>query len=142
MAIDAEKGIFRRQGDLGNLVQLAEAMKCFHIVIGISPVWGDTVKLLPRLPKGWRVSVKDYPLVNTRATVDMETSYPTNNTQSMTLSLRGEIPAKILRVRFGPFPQETDTAAVTLNGVIYTIPTEPCGDASWAWLEMEPHTLM
>jgi hypothetical protein len=72
----------------------------------------------------------------------METSYPTNNTQSMTLSLRGEIPAKILRVRFGPFPQETDTAAVTLNGVIYTIPTEPCGDASWAWLEMEPHTLM
>lgn len=40
MAIDTKKGIFRRQADLGNLVQLAEAMKCFHIVAGVSPLWG------------------------------------------------------------------------------------------------------
>ena len=141
MAIDAEKGIFRRQGDLGNLVQLAEAMKCFHIVIGISPVWGDTVKLLPRLPKGWSIAVKDYPLVNTRATVDMETSYPTGNTQAMTLSLRGEIPAKTLRVRFGPFSPDCETVTVTLNHIPHTLRTEPCGDANWAWLEIDPNTL-
>ena len=141
MAIDAEKGIFRRQGDLGNLVQLAEAMKCFHIVAGISPVWGDTVKILPRLPKGWSVAVKDYPLVNTKATVDMETAYPTDDTQSMTLALRGEIPDKTLRVRFGPFSPDCETVTVTLNHSPYTLRTEPCGDAKWAWLEIDPNTL-
>jgi hypothetical protein len=141
MAIDAEKGIFRRQGDLGNLVQLAEAMKCFHIVAGISPVWGDTVKILPRLPKGWRVSVKDYPLVNTKATVDMETSYPTDGTQSMTLALHGEIPSKALRIRFGPFAPDCEAVTVTLNHSSYTLQTELCGDASWAWVEIDPNTL-
>lgn len=141
MAIDARKGIFRRQGDLGNLVQLAEAMKCFHIVTGISPVWGDTVKIMPRLPKGWQVSVKDFPLVNTKAAVDMETAYPADNTQSMTLTLHGEIPAKALRIRFGPFPKETHEAIVALNGESYTVPTEVCGDATWAWLTVDVSTL-
>ncbi len=141
MAVDAEKGIFRRQGDLGNLVQLAEAMKCYHIVTGVSPLWGDTVKILPRLPRDWRVSVKDFPLVNTKATLDMETAYPTENTQSMTLRLKGDCGADTARIRFGPFPKETDVAAVTLNGVIHTLPTETCGDAKWAWLTIEVHTL-
>ena len=136
MAIDAEKGIFRRQGDLGNLVQLAEAMKCFHIVTGISPLWGDAVKIMPRLPQGWRVSVKDFPLVNTGATVNMETAYPEDHTQSMMLSVCGEIPVSSLRVRFGPFAPDCETAAVTFNGVTHTLPTEPCGDANWAWLEV------
>ncbi|MBP3698845.1 MAG: hypothetical protein J6J01_05125, partial [Oscillospiraceae bacterium] len=141
MAIDAEKGIFRRQGDLGNLVQLAEAMKCFHIVTGISPVWGDTAKVMPRLPRGWSVSVKDYPLVNTRAMIDMETSCPTDNTQTMTLSLRGDISAKTLRVRFGPFAPACETVTVTLNHVPYTLRTELCGDSNWAWLETNPNKL-
>ncbi len=135
MAIDAAKGIFRRQGDLGNLVQLAEAMKCYHMVVGISSLWGNTAKILPRLPKGWSVSVKNYSLVNTAATVDMETAYPVDNTQSMTLRVRGNCPAETLRVRFGPFPTDTQTVAVTLNGQAYTLPTEICGDAGWAWLE-------
>ena len=141
MSIDAEKGIFRRQGDLGNLVQLAEAMKCYHLVVGISPLWGDTIKLLPRLPQDWQVSVKDYPLVNTSVTVDMETGYPAGNTQSMTLRLKGDCEAQTVRIRFGPFSKETDTAAVTLNGQTYTIPTEICGDANWAWMTMDVTSL-
>ena len=141
MAIDARKGIFRRQGDLGNLVQLAEAMKCFHIVTGISPVWGDTVKIMPRLPKGWQVSVKDFPLVNTKAAVDMETAYPADNTQSMTLTLHGEIPAQALRIRFGPFASDCETVTVTLNQISHTLPTESSGDATWAWLTVDVSTL-
>ena len=141
MAIDAGKGIFRRQGDLGNLVQLAEAMKCFHIVVGISSLCGDTVKLLPRLPQGWRVSVRDYPLVNTSATVDMETAYPVEHTQSMTLHLNGDCGVNKARIRFGPFPKETYEAMVTLNGESYTLPTEICGDATWAWLTVDVSTL-
>ena len=141
MAIDAGKGIFRRQGDLGNLVQLAEAMKCFHIVVGISSLCGDTVKLLPRLPQGWRVSVRDYPLMNTSATVDMETTYPVEHTQSMTLHLNGDCGVNKARIRFGPFPKETHEAMVTLNGESYTLPTEICGDATWAWLTVDVSTL-
>lgn len=142
MAIDAEKGIFRRQGDLGNLVQLAEAMKCFHIVAGISPLWGEAVKIMPRLPKDWRVSVKDFPLVNTGARVTMETAYPKDNTQSMTLTVSGELPEKSLRIRFGPFATHCDTATVTLNGITHTLQTQPCGDAKWAWLETTTKTLL
>ncbi len=141
MAIDAAKGIFRRQGDLGNLVQLAEAMKCFHIVAGISPLWSGCVKIMPRLPRGWGISVKDFPLTNTSATVNMETSCPTDNTQSMTLTLRGECPAETLRVRFGPFAKEHTEVTVTLNGHTHHLPTEPSGDAAWAWLEVERATV-
>ena len=100
-------------------------MKCFHIVIGISPVWGDTVKVMPRLPKGWRVSVKDFPLVNTKATVDMETAYPVDSTQSMTLTLHGEIPAQALRVRFGPFTPDCETVEPNTPEPDADAPTEP-----------------
>lgn len=136
MSIDAEKGIFRRQGDLGNLVQLAEAMKCYHIVVGFSPLWGETAKLLPRLPQGWSVSVRDYPWVNTGVTVDMETACPADNTQSMTLAVHGEMPVETIRVRFGPFAADCHTAVVTFNGETLTLQTQPCGDACWAWLEI------
>jgi len=96
---------------------------------------------MPRLPKGWRVSVNDFPLVNTGATVDMETAYPVDNTQSMILTLHGEIPAQALRVRFGPFTPDCETVTVTLNHIPHTLRTEPCGDANWAWLEIDPNTL-
>ncbi len=141
MALDAKKGIFRRQGDLANLVQLAEAMKCFHIVTGVSPLWGDTVKIMPRLPKDWRVSVKDFPVVNGNVTVDMETGYPVGSTQSMSLKVEGELSVKSLRIRFGPFAPECDAVTVTLNGTTHTLATEPGGDARWAWLEVSAEML-
>ncbi len=141
MAIDAFKGVYRRQGDLGNLVQLAEAMKCYNIVVGISPLWSDTVKIMPRIPKGWRISVKEFPLTNTDATVDMETAYPTDNTQAMELCLRGECPTQSTRIRFGPFSLTYETVSVTLNGHSFDLNTEQCGDARWAWLEVESQSL-
>lgn len=137
MSVDAAKGIFRRQGDLGNLVQLAEAMKCLHLVVGISPVWRDTAKILPRLPKGWHVSVKDFPLMNTNAVVDMETAYPTGGTQWMQLAVHGDDTLPHLRVRFGPFDPAFHRVTVVLNHRSYELPTEPCGDAVWAWLDVE-----
>ena len=141
MSIDAGKGIFRRQGDLGNLVQLAEAMKCFHIAVGVSPLWGDTVKVMPRLPRGWRVSVKDFPLLNTCATVDMETAYPVEHTQAMILHMKGDCGVSKANIRFGPFPKEMREATVSLNNESHTVPTEVYGDASWAWLTVDVSTL-
>ena len=131
-----------RVGKLGNLVQLAEAMKCFHIVTGISPVWGDTVKIMPRFPKGGSVSVKDFPLVNTNATMDMETAYPTVNTQSMSLTVKGDCRAESIRIRFGPVASDCETAFVTLNDQSCHLSTERCGDARWAWLQIGSSTLL
>lgn len=142
MSIDAERGIFRRQGDLGNLVQLAEAMKCYHIVVGVAPLWGDTVKIMPRLPKGWRVDAQRIPLVNTQATVDMEVCYPEGNTQTMRLRIHGGCPVKSVSVRFGPFPADTKEATAKLNGKRYTLATAISGDAAWAWVEAEVKDLL
>ena len=136
MCVDAEKGIFRRQGDLGNLVQLAEAMKCFYIVNGISPLCADAVKIMPRLPSGWSISVRNFPIGNTEAFADMETAYPEGETQSMYLNIKGKPAADSVRVRFGPFPLTCSYANVTLNGKSYKLPTEKSGDAAWSWLEV------
>ena len=76
-------------------------------------------------PQGLAVSVKDFPLINTKATVDMETAYPVDNTQSMTLTLHGEIPAQALRVRFGPFTSESDTVEPDTPAPDTDAPTEP-----------------
>lgn len=141
MAIDAKRGIFRRQGDLANLVQLAEAMKCYLIVMGISPVRGDTVKIMPRLPRNWSLSVKDFPLTNTAATVTLETAHPVGRTQAMTLHISGPLTADRVRVRFGPFPTDVEQVQVTLNGQNYELSTEPCGDAAWGWLEIDRDAL-
>ncbi len=134
MSVDAGKGVFRRQGDLANLVQLAEAMKCFHIVIGVSPLNGDVLKIMPRLPFGWSVSVKDFPIQNAAATVDMSTSYPSDCRQSMTLSVCGQCPAGKVAVRFGPFPAGCGAARVSLNGKTYFLQTHTVGDAAWCTL--------
>lgn len=96
---------------------------------------------MPRLPRGWRVSIKDFPLVNTGATVDMETACPTDGTQSMTLALHGEIPSQALRIRFGPFASDCETVTVTLNQISHTLPTESNGDARWAWLTVDVSAL-
>ena len=109
--------------------------------VGVSPLWGDTVKVMPRLPRGWRVSVKDFPLLNTCATVGMETAYPVEHTQAMILHLKGDCGVSKANIRFGPFPKETREATVSLNNESHTVPTEVYGDASWAWLTVDVSTL-
>lgn len=133
LTVDVEKGVLRRQGDLANLVQLAEAMKCWRIAVGLGPMQGAHVKLMPRLPKGWGVTLTDFPIQNSSRTVDLTISPVVGNTQSVTFSPKGRGPVS-LSVRFGPFPADCKTAEVTLDGVHYTLPTVRSGDATWAWL--------
>lgn len=47
----------RRQGDLANLVQMAEVLKCLLMMIGISPLANGCVKILPRLCENTGYSV-------------------------------------------------------------------------------------
>lgn len=137
LCVDTERGIYRRQGDLGNLVQLAEAMKCFHIVLGISPLRGESLKVMPRLPVGWGAAIENFPVEGGGFGVDMKTEYPRGNTQSAQIAVRGGKKNVKLRFRFGPFSPEYSEARVTLNGETRDIELYPSGDSKWAWLEKE-----
>jgi len=137
MAIDAAKGVYRRQGDLGNLVQLAEALKCYLIAIGISPVQDGTLKIMPRLPKGWSVDVTDFPVQNTSATISLKVGKPKGNKQSIEWKLSSDEEVSGVEVRFGPFKTNKDKAKVKLNGKRYTIDLVQNGDASWGWVRVK-----
>lgn len=135
LTVDTSRGILRRQGDLGNLVQLAEAMKCWRIAAGVSPVRDGKCKIMPRLPAGWGVSLRDFPMQNTAAVLDMDVSPVSGDRQRIDLHVKGDAAGTALSVRFGPFPADCETAHVTLNGQSYTVPAILTGDARWGWVE-------
>jgi len=135
ISVDSERGVIRRQGDLGNLVQLAEAMKCCLIVQGISPVQDGKLKLMPRLPRGWGLDVKDFPVQNAEAKVSMQVAYPCGNRQSACVQAEGAGVEKIT-FRFGPFPTDAQTAEITLNGQSRTVETYESGDSRWAFVQV------
>ena len=142
MSVDAKVGVLRRQGDLGNLVQLAEAMKCFLIVTGISPLTSGTLKVMPRLPEGWSVRADNFRIQNTEVEASFSATYPEGGRQKVNLSLKkprdgAPVPFKKVRVRFGPFPMSLEKAEVTLNGNTFTLPLFASGDSKWAWAETD-----
>ncbi|MCQ2429698.1 MAG: hypothetical protein MJ192_05155 [Clostridia bacterium] len=134
LCVDTKRGILRRQGDLANLVQLAEAMKCWRLAVGLSPMRNGMIKIMPRLPHGWGVELTDFPVQNTAMTADMTLSPVNGSSQTISVSFKGDKPSGTVAVRFGPFPVECRSASVTLNGVEYTVPTVPSGDAAWGWV--------
>ena len=141
LAVDVKKGVLRRQGDLGNLVQLAEAMKCYLLVMGISPLRENTLKIMPRLPRGWGMSVERFPVQNSKLSLSMTVSYPEGDRQTMTLDCEGERLDRDLQIRFGPFDTHKDEVTVTLNGTTYVLPLMQSGDKQWAWLKTTFHAL-
>jgi len=136
MSIDAAEGRYRRQGDLGNLVQLAEALKCYLIAIGVSPVRDGVLKIMPRLPKGWSVCITDFPVQNADAKVSMKVGKVRGCRQSIDVSLTSGEGISSTSVRFGPFKAGREYAKVRLNGKKYKVELANSGDASWGWVEM------
>ena len=132
--MDVQKGVLRRQGDLGNLVQLAEAMKCYLITAGISPLRDNTLKIMPRLPEGWNLELTDFSVQNGGMKVCVKTAYPKNGRQSATVTAEGAAAAVQLRFRFGPFPLDLEKAEVCLNGKTQTAALFVSGDSRWAWV--------
>lgn len=135
LSVDAAKGVLRRQGDLGNLVQQAEAMKCWLLAVGVSPLREGTVKVMPRLPAGWSVKVQAAPVPASGLCAALQVSAVRENAQSIELHFAGEGDAR-LQVRFGPFDAKYDTAQVKLNGEARILPLQQSGDSKWAWLEL------
>lgn len=134
-----EKGIIRRQGDLANLVQLSEALKCYHIVAGISPVKEGVLKIMPRLPKGWEMDIADYDLQNANGKLNVSVSYPKDGTQIAKISLVNS-DINNVELRFGPFAPETKNVMVRVNGKAVECRIEQSGDSKWAWVNYSEFT--
>ena len=62
VTVRPREGVYRRQGDLGNLVQQAETIKTLYMCAGLSLHNSDAVVLEPRLPYGWSVEYDNVPI--------------------------------------------------------------------------------
>lgn len=135
--VNTAEGYIRRQGDLGNLVQLAEAMKCYAITVGISQVNNNTLKIMPRLPEGWQVDVQNFDLQNATGAIDLLVSYPQSGIQTVRLTLGDTEGFDTVRMRLGPLPAGTGLCAVQVNGVNTPCEMVSSGDSSWAWVTLD-----
>ena len=134
VSVVLKDGIIRRQGDLGNLVQLAEALKCYSICIGVSPVVDSTLKLLPRLPEGWSETVFRSPLTNVPGMIDLAVTYPAEGLQTAQFRLADTDGLDGVKLRLGPYPADTKFAAAQLNGQNVPCELVESGDSAWVWV--------
>ena len=135
--VNVDEGYIRRQGDLGNLVQLAEAMKCYAITIGISQVNNNTLKIMPRLPEGWCADVQDFGLQNASGAIDLLVTYPSAGVQTARLTLGTTSGFDSVRLRLGPLPADTGLCALQVNGVNTPCEMVVSGDSCWVWMTLD-----
>lgn len=128
---DNTSGAVRRQGDLGNLVQVAEAMKCFDIVKGIGAVSDGVLKILPRLPENWCMEVYDHEVQYSGAKADVCVTYPKDGVQIASVTLHDSADVHEISFRFGPLPADTKYAAVSVNGENVPCSFSLTGDSAW-----------
>ena len=124
-------GALRRQGDLGNLVQLAEAMKVYQIVCGVSDRVEGVLQIFPRLPEGWSVDVHGMSVAG--GTLRMSASYPENGVQRIDLHVSGMRGVGTVSFRAGPF---TGEGRLIVNGKDIPGKMESHGDATWIRAEL------
>ena len=137
VSVDPVQGIIRRQGDLGNCVQLSEALKCYAITVGVSPVNDSTLKIMPRLPQDWQIDAKKYDIPYANGTVDLQVSYPKDGLQSASVTLNGASGLRTVKFRMGPLPMDTKTAEVKVNGKQVSSTLEVSGDSAWVWVSLD-----
>ncbi len=140
-AVDTKLDIVRRQGDLGNLVQMSETLACYNLVMGVSPFDRESgvLKIMPRLPEGWTLDIEDFVIENTAGTVNIKSSYPSDGDYRVELVINHpDADMKAVKYRLGPFPLNTSDLTVDVNGEIIDAETYASGDYKWAWVTVNP----
>lgn len=131
----------RRQGDLANLVQMAEVLKCLLMMIGISPLANGCVKILPRLCENTGYSVTDFPVENSSATISVQASCPANGSQKITVQLKNDGSVHRVLVRFGPFSeqeaQQPEKLKLSLNEQNVAPVLFRSGTAFWSYADVK-----
>lgn len=100
-----------RNGDLGNLVQQAEIIKCARLIIGIDNLeFSRGLRIIPRLPDTWEnTSIFNYNIIvkendnETRTTIDYEYTRIING---FNMSFKAQMDTEIEYIRFGPFSMD------------------------------------
>ncbi len=136
-AIDSKRNILRRTGDFENLVHTCDALLTYLVALGVSPAINDrtALKIMPRLADDWNVSVDKFMVPNTSSEIGLNIQYPKNGTQSITLKFNKADTINTVKYRFGPFPDNTTSAKITINGKPLATETFKSGDRVWAWVE-------
>ena len=131
---NGRREIMENPGDEGNLVQEAEIIKTFALVVGVSCEDGKLV-VMPRLPWLWdTMECRDLPVADKHGVIRRInlTFRHERWLGRCTLTIGGAEGFDALDVRFGPFPRMTEN---------------PCGFAleqsdncSWIWLRGQKNT--
>lgn len=121
----------RRQGDLGNLVQLAEALKAYMILIGICCTADGELQIMPRIPSNWNMKAEGYYTGNFGVRVNTSI-VRSDNTMSVELTVVSELKPKRIFVRFGPFKLGSSPVCV-FNGKV--IIGKPIIKDGYMWIE-------
>lgn len=129
-----QKRLFRRQGDLGNLVHQSEAVHTLMTVVGLCQSSRGEVKWIPRLPKGWRVEVDDIPVPGREATARLKCGFPEHGEQRAELTVKGK--GVEMLVRMGPFDKDS-TLFCTVNGKDVPFEREIIGLSAWLRVKLE-----
>jgi len=135
--VDVKAGVLRRQGDLGNLYQLADILKCYAITIGVSPVIDRTLKIMPRLPANWDLNVQNQSICGAAGTLDMSVRYPRYGVQEASICLGRVSDVDQAQFRAGPFPVDAVVESIRRNGVDTPYTAELSGDSRWFRIPLE-----
>lgn len=119
-------------GDVGNLVNSAEMLKIIRIMAGVDDSRGE-LRIMPRIPRGWRISVKDMPVALARngRRIDGLVSYEFRHDHGrLEARVRTEPDPGPYSLRLGPLPGDCSREKVDVS------PREDWqllagGDAGW-----------
>lgn len=135
---DSVNGLYMKQGDLGNLYQLVEVLRCYRTVLGICFSNDGVLKIIPRLPYEWGVEIANMPIEGTDAHLALNVTYPKDGVQLAVLQLSKECAVGRAKIRFGPFPMNTTSCSVQINGKDVGCELVESGDSKWAIVEFVP----
>lgn len=125
---NGRRELMENPGDEGNLVQEAEIIKAFALVVGVS-CENNKLIIKPRLPWLWNeVECIDYPVIDNRGTVRRINFKFKHDRWLRECTLRisaGDGQFESIDVRFGPFPR------ITKNPTKLEI--DESENCSWVW---------
>jgi hypothetical protein len=141
---NGDGNVWRRWGDLGNLMQMNGTVYTLLIIPGVDDTNANCLKLMPRMPYNWSsVAIQDYPVMTFASGqkklvhINM-TNRTAKETNTLSMDLTSTEPIDNLKIRLGPIPKNTISTIVKVNGKIFKDSVIESGDSKWSWIEI-PH---
>lgn len=110
-SVKKDGSVWRRWGDLGNMFQMNEAVYTCQLLAGVDDTSQDVLKLMPRIPTGWKgVQFSDWP-VSVKSggkvqTVRVSMNISCDADGPNTVTLKASAPVDQVSVRVGPYASQ------------------------------------